>query len=266
MQLVDCVSEARSVPGLKPRRLKGLRRPTKTIEGLGTVELAREERCHSWQLSYAFVPSRVTLIDSVLRESEPNAEAEAVSFMSRLIASERSLRERACRARYYEFIDEGARSVSFEPILENLDEWMAPFRIERIGSSGTSLKYDCRDAPNHTLLGFEQMNISLGDNWSIDGISCFTSGVADHLRIAAYRQRVIPTGCGFVADSIADRFIVNTYITPTPELTSLLEQSIEQTSNLLAKAPGAHQPYLQCAHSLLCDLRKSRFRDAPLES
>ncbi|HUE74609.1 MAG TPA: hypothetical protein VMP01_27325 [Pirellulaceae bacterium] len=260
MQSTDCVSEARTVPGLKPRRLKGLRRPTKTIAGLGTIELAQEDGCHSWQLSHPFVPSRLTLVDDVLRESEPNAEADAVSFLARLLTNERPLRERAIRARYFEFIDESARPCPFDVILENLDEWMAPYRIERFGSSGTHLKYDCRDAPNQALVGAEQIQVALDGDWSIDGVSYFTSGVADHLRIAAYRQRVVPQGCGFAADCIADRFIINTYITPTPELATLLDQSIEQTAVLLEGAAHPHKPFLRCAHSMLCDVRTSRFR------
>lgn len=260
---MNCTSEIQKIPGLKPRRPIGLRRPTKVVPGLGTLERAREERCHSWQLSHSLVPTRLTLVDGILQDSHSGSEqiSDAESFMKSLLAKERKLRERTIRARYFEFIDEGARSLPFAEILENLDDWMAPYRVDRWSTNDIFLKYDCSDAPDRALLGAGQIGVSLDADWSIHGVQYFTSGVADDLRIAAYRQRILPEGCGFVADCIADQFIGTSHVTPSPELAALLEQSIEQTGALLEQAGPGSRTFLRCAHELLCGVRTSRFSD-----
>ena len=74
---MDCVSTIQSALNLRPRRLKGLRRPTRTILGLSTAELVREERCHGWQIQKQLVPSRLTIVDQVLFDNQSENECLA---------------------------------------------------------------------------------------------------------------------------------------------------------------------------------------------
>ncbi len=254
---MNCTTEARSVPGLKPRRAAGLRRPTKSIPGLGAIEYVREERCHTWQLSHQFVPTRLTLIDGILGESEE--PTKATEFFSRLVEKERGIREGAIRARYFEFISPECRQPSMEEILLRLDEWAVPYRIDRCGEVCLTLKYDCVDAPGKRLLGAEQVHVSVEPDWSISEVRYFSSGIAGDLLKAAYKQRVLPAS--FVMDSIADQFILTPYVKPTAELAALLKESILQTDALVQKSAGAEQAFMRCAHSLLCKRRDSDFSD-----
>src|SRR5678816_2582687 len=123
---MNCISQVQYVPGLKTRRPKGLRRPTKVIPDLGTLEYAREERCHSWQMTHRFVPTRLTLIDEILQENEE--AANAVRLFQTLAKKERGIREKVIRARYFEFVSPESRNPSFEEILIHLDDWVAPYR------------------------------------------------------------------------------------------------------------------------------------------
>jgi len=254
---VNCTSEVRQIPGLKPRRPKGLQRPTKTVPGLGTLEYAREERCHSWQLTHHFVPSRATLIDEILGETEE--PAEAVGVFSKLVQNERGIRERAVRARYFEFISPEFRNPPFDDIIDHLDNWVAPYRITR-WASGWWMHYDCTDGPNRQLLGAPQIHVKVDPDWSISDVHYFTAGIGEDLELSAYRQRVPPEG--FVIDSIVDQFIGTRSVKPTPELASLLAECIDQADDLLHKSPGgAAEAFYRYVLSLLCKLRDTRFTE-----
>jgi hypothetical protein len=253
---MDCLSEIRAIPGLRPRRPKGLRRPTKEHPLLGTMELVREERCHSWQVSDQLVPSRLTLIDGILQESEDTEEA--VAYLTALRLMERRIRENVIRARYFEFVGDSLRSMPFEQILEQLDGWMAPYRFSR-WSGGTRMHYDCSDTPGELLVGARQIEISIDRHGNVDSVHFFDAEVAHHLRVAAYVQRIVPEGCGLVADSIADQFVVCDRIAPTPELAALLDISIAQTADLLEKASSTERLFLREALALLCETRDTRF-------
>jgi hypothetical protein len=140
-------------------------------------------------------------------------------------------------------------------ILEHLDEWMAPFRINRWGDVEFTIEYDCTDSPDQKLLGSPQIHASIDDSWSIWGLHYFAKGIARDLRNQAYRQRVIPEGSGFVEDCIADQFVFNQHVKMTPELSLLLTESIEQTTALYETAAPATKNFLREALALLYDLQ-----------
>lgn len=251
---MNCISEVHRIRGLTPRRARGLNRPTRDIPGLGLIEYVREERCHGWQFSHQFVPSRRTLVDQVLREDEE--PSKAVEFVAALVRHERPIRERVIRARYFEFANPEARQPAFDEILMRLDDWAAPYRVNRWGDSVT-LWYDCFDAPQTRLIGAAQIGVSVDADFSISDVNYFTRGLAEELKIAAYRQRIPPEG--FLVDSIADQFITMRSVRPTAELADLLTQSIEQTADLIERSSGPGEAFLRCAHSLLLELRASQF-------
>jgi hypothetical protein len=203
------------------------------------------------------VPNRLTLIDGILEEKEE--PARAIEVFHALAKREPGIRERVIRARYFEFVEPAARNPSLEEIFIRLDDWVAPYRINRWYGTRFDFKYDCSDGPNGNVLGAAQIQVSVDLDWSISGVNCFTSGIADELRVAAYRQR-IPPEC-FLVDSIADQFIVTSHVTPNAELAELLTESINQTDSLLRDSSGPAQAFLREAHLLLCRVREERFSD-----
>jgi hypothetical protein len=251
---MNCTSEVHKVPGLKPRRPKGLRRPTKAIAGLGTIELVRDERGHSWQMTRSLVSTRATLFDGLFGKNED--PAQDVELMSIIAKRERSIRENAIHARYFQFVDAKHREPQFEEIVANIDEWVAPYRIDR-WVDGLVFSFDCSDAPQQQLVGARQVRVAVDPDWSIYDVRYYTADVSDELQLEAYRQRVLPD-C-FVVDSIADQFIGTLHVTPTVELASLLAQSIDQTGSLMRSSCGSSKAFLRCAYSLLCRIRDSRF-------
>jgi hypothetical protein len=256
---MNCTSQVQRIKGLKPRRLKGLKRPTKTDPALGTLEYVTYERCHSWHLPHRFVPSRVTIVEQIVSEWEPKQVENAILLMAILKDNEREIRERILRASYRELVSDAGRSGSIDQILEHLDDWMALFWMT-YWDEYFDVRYDCSDAPEGTLFGADQIRISLGKDAAIQSLS-FDSDPSDDNRRDAFRQRVVPPDCGFVADSVADKFITNGYFAPTPELADLLDASIEQTAALLANAATDSEAFLRSAHRLLCHARTERFSE-----
>tara|TARA_R110002049_G_C8974272_1_gene547805 strand:+ start:217 stop:816 length:600 start_codon:yes stop_codon:yes gene_type:complete len=146
-----------------------------------------------------------------------------------------------------------ATEIELVDILRSIDEWLAPYRISRSGNDYL-IHYDCTDAPTGTLKGNILVNAFIDSSGSLARVDTHGAEMAELLELElrlAYRQRVVPIGCGFVADSIADRLICSGYVRPSSEYWTLLRASIKQTEALLSAAEASHQPFLAAALRML---------------
>lgn len=247
---MDCVSTVQPALNLRPRRPRGLLRPTKMIAGLGTVELVREERCHGWQMTKEFVPSRLTIVDQIMVGNE--SEDDARIYWETLSQKEPLARVRLATELFNRH-QAGPPINDLDDILRSIDEWLVPYRISRSGNDYL-VHYECTDAPAGTLLGSVLINalvtscgtVSRIDTYGPETVTLIEAELRD-----AYRQRIVPDGCGFVVDSIADRLICAGYLRPTDEYWSLLSAAVEQTESLLALAEPRHHSFLQAALRML---------------
>ena len=247
---MDCVSTIQAGLSLRPRRLKGLRRPTREIPGLGTAELVREERCHGWQILKQLVPSRLTIVDQVLLDDE--SDSDSLLHWETLWKLEPVSRVRLATELCEQF-GTLAPDIELDDLLRSIDEWLAPYRISRSGNDYL-IHYDCTDAPAGTVMGNVLVNAFIDSSGSLARVDTHGIEMAELMELElreAYRQRVVPIGCGFVADSIADRLICAGYVRPSDEYWTLLGASIKQTEALLNTAEASHQPFLAAALRML---------------
>jgi hypothetical protein len=110
------------------------------------------------------------------------------------------------------------------------------------------------DAPAGTVMGNVLVNAFIDSSGSLARVDTHGIEMAELMELElreAYRQRVVPIGCGFVADSIADRLICAGYVRPSDEYWTLLRASIKQTKALLNAAEASHQPFLAAALRML---------------
>lgn len=244
---MDCVSTAQSAIGLRPRRLKGLRRPTKDVPGIGLVELVRDERCHCWQIQKQIVATRYTLIDEVVVGTE--SEADSLAYWEQLWSLERLVRTRLATALW----KKSPTSANLYGVVQFIDEWLVPYRISR-SCPGYLIQYDCTDGPDGSLIGNILVNAFIEPSGLLSRIDTYTAEQSGLLELElrnAYRQRIVPRGCGFVCDSIADRLICSGYVRPCEEYWKLLSDSIAQTTALLQTAESSHRAFLTSARTML---------------
>lgn len=232
------------------RRPAGLKRPTHEHPSLGTVEKVFNDGMRFWQGQRHLAGNRITRIDRLVDDWNEENINEAVEFVAMLQKEERRLREQVIQQRFAA-VPVGANATpSLDEIIKNLDEWMAPWEIDRESDGEWSMNCDCLDAPGGKLLGCYRIRVMVDNKQSVSRVQPDTDLFSFDDQ-PSFCQRIIPSNCGYVADSVADQFIASRPVKLTPPLCELLRRSLEETQTLRGSAALNAQPFLTEAVRLL---------------
>ena len=245
-----CTSEAISVPGLLFRRPAGLKRPTHEHPSLGTVEKVFNDGMRFWQGQRHLAGNRITRIDRLVDDWNEENIKDAMEFLSMLQKEERRLRENVIQQRFAATSDGANATPSLDEIIKNLDEWMAPWEIDRESDGEWSMNCDCLDAPGGKLLGCYRIRVMVDNKQNITRVQPETDLYSFDDQ-PSFIQRIIPANCGYVADSVADQFIASRPVKMTLPLLELLRRSFDETQALRETASLSVQPFLKEAVRLL---------------
>lgn len=225
---------------MRPRRPKGLRRPTRYVDGFGSAELIRSERLLGWQVELQIVPTRLTKLDNFFRGTDD--EADVVREWRRILDAEIGIRHAVVQ----NVIAEAQPSSIAYAV-----ELVAPLRIEPSGN-GYMLEYDFTDLDNLAMPNVVLARAFVDNSFQITRLDTYSSETAPEWELRdAYKCRIVPDGCGFVADSIADRLICYGFGTTADNHAELFKASLSQTNELLITARASDRTFLRCARDLL---------------
>jgi hypothetical protein len=245
---MDCVGVVAKFGGLKPRMPIGLTRPNRTEPEIGFVELVRDGTAHSWETIRNLVPTRRTRIAGLLEDiSVPFSDSD---FLRQLPDLEIELRKRIVSAWCEQYVVPSLRSLSLETVLHNISSWVAPYYVCRL-LDGFDFNYDCTDAPTGSLMGAATMSVKTDVDFSIVEFAIGTTDVVLHYQSELFRQRIVPSYCGFVEDSIADQLIVNPCSHLTDELKEMLFESIRQVRELIKNSSQDFLPFFNAVQANL---------------
>ena len=238
--MIDCVSIVQSAAGLRPRRPIGLRRPTRDVDGFGSAELVRSERLHGWQVETQIVPTRLTKLDNFFRTTDD--EADVVREWRRILNAETSIRHA---------VTQMALGDAEPSSIAHALKLVAPYRIEPSGDDYL-LEYDFTDFDEDAKRDVALARVFVDTSFKITRLDTHSVETAPDWELRdAYKCRIVPNDCGFVADSIADRLICYGFSATTDDHAELLAASLSQTNELLVAARQSDKPFLRCARDLL---------------
>lgn len=226
---MDCVGSPANIKTLLPRRPIGLKRPTRNVPGIGIAELVREGNASLWEVHRQIVPTRNTRVSGLLQDID--CEQSDEEFIANLSSIELDVRSRFAQAWSGSLLAASERSESNGAAVQNISKSIAPYHIERL-LDGYEFSFDCTDTPGGNLMGATHVQIKT--NWNYSIIELGVCGLEElvFLQAEMFRQRVIPSDCGFVQDSVADRFACLDCRPLNNELEELLLESIQQVRAL----------------------------------
>lgn len=200
----------------------------------------------------------MTRFDSIVDKWTDEEIESAVNFLARFMREEREIREQILEIRIREGTAPESSQIDQSAIRANLDLWMAPWLVDRSSAGRYSVDYDCLDAPNGQLLGAGYIHALVEPDGRVS--KAHFNEMFSGFSAEMFRQRIIPAGCGFVENCIADQFITDRIIRFTPDLERLLKQSMVEVESLLREAPNEAHSFLREAIRILRELYDRRCR------
>ena len=217
-----------------------MRRPTRDVDGFGSAELVRSERLHGWQVETQIVPTRLTKLDNFFRTTDD--EADVVREWRRILNAETSIRHA---------VTQMALGDAEPSSIAHALKLVAPYRIEPSGDDYL-LEYDFTDFDEDAKRDVALARVFVDTSFKITRLDTHSVETAPDWELRdAYKCRIVPNDCGFVADSIADRLICYGFSATTDDHAELLAASLSQTNELLVAARQSDKPFLRCARDLL---------------